>query len=106
MDRIYIDAKDKNIAVRILYGKASGDFLYYDEKTTQKVSKEDAFDAFLKGMFVLMNNEYYKIVHCKPSESGYVFTAYNGTSAVSLKTEGAGEVSMLIEEEIDEEQLD
>lgn len=92
MDRIYIDSKDKNVAVSILYGKSSGDFLYYDEGTTQKVSKDDAFDAFLKGMLVLMNGEYHKIICCKASESGYLMTAHNGTSSVTFKTEGAGEV--------------
>lgn len=88
MNKIYDDAKDKNVAVRILYGKSSGEFLYYDEKTTQKVSKEDAFDAFLKGMLVLMNGEYHKIIHCKLSDSGYVMIAHNGTSAVTFKTDG------------------
>lgn len=106
MDRVYIDAKDKNVAVRILYGKASGDFLYHDETTTQKVSKDDAFEAFLKGMFVVMNGEYHKIIHCKTSETGYVMTAHNGTSAVTFKTEGAGEVSKVTEEDSVEEELE
>lgn len=89
MDTIYIDAKDKNVAVTIVYGKADRDFLYYDDKLTQKITKEDAFELFIKGVLVLMNNEYYKLVHCKVSGSGYVFTAYNGTVAITLKTEGA-----------------
>ena len=96
MDRIYNDAKDKNVAVRVLYGKTSGDFLYYDEGTTQKVSKDDGFDAFLKGVVVLMNNEHHKIIHCKASENGYVMTAHNGTSAVTFKTEGVGEAKKVM----------
>ena len=104
MDRIYIDAKDKNVAVRILYGKTSGDYLYYDEKTTQKVSKDDAFDAFIKGALVLMNGEYHKILQCKPSESGLVMTAHNGTSAVTFKTEGASAAAMnLVSTDVKEE---
>lgn len=106
MDRIFNDAKDKNVAVRILYGKTSGDFLYHDEATTEKVSKEDVLDAFFKGMLVLMNGEYYKIVQCKADESGYVLTGYNGTSTVTFKTDGAAAASTVSELEESEQDLE
>lgn len=48
MNRIFNDAKDKNVAVVVVY-EDSGD-LYYDSGKTQEVPAEDMFDLFAKGV--------------------------------------------------------
>lgn len=56
MNRIFNDAKDKNVAVVVVY-EDSGD-LYYDSDKTQEVPAEDMFDLFAKGVIAFDGTNY------------------------------------------------
>lgn len=59
MNRIFNDAKDKNVAVVVVYEDESSN-LYYDSDMTQEVPADDLFDLFAKGV-VAFDGTNYKI---------------------------------------------
>lgn len=65
MDRIYNDAKDKNVAAVVVYANSSNN-LFYDEAHTaaKKVPAEDCLELFLKGVVCKKGTTYYKAVSC------------------------------------------
>lgn len=56
MNRIFNDAKDKNVAVVVVY-EDSGN-LYYDSDKTQEVDPADMFDLFAKGVVAFDGTAY------------------------------------------------
>ena len=54
MRKVYDDAKDKNVANFVVYGKAADNNVYYEEAYTTQVKQEDLEDAFLKGRLIVM----------------------------------------------------
>lgn len=69
MNRIYDDAKDKNVAVTMAYADADDGNLFADSGKKTKLTKDEVFDLFLKGMIIFLGDEYFKPVTCK-EESG------------------------------------
>lgn len=57
MNRIFNDAKDKNVAVVVVYQNNDGD-LFYDSDKTQEVPAEDMFDLFVKGVVAFDGTTY------------------------------------------------
>lgn len=59
MERIYDDAKDKNVAAVIVYQKASGGALraYKDASKTEAFTSAELKDAFIKGCLVKFEPE-------------------------------------------------
>lgn len=53
MKKIWNDAKDKNVAALVIYGKAADHKLYKDEDMTVQAKEVDVADAFLKGTLVV-----------------------------------------------------
>lgn len=70
MNRIFNDAKDKNVAVVVVY-EDSGD-LYYDSDKTQEVPTEDMFDLFVKGV-IAFDGTSYKAAIGYSEDSGIIF---------------------------------
>lgn len=60
---IYDDAKDKNVAVTVVYANETNE-LFYDAECTVEVPAEDGLDLFVKGVVALKSDEYYKPVSC------------------------------------------
>lgn len=54
MNKKYIDAKDKFVAARFVYGKAADHKLYTDEDMTVLAKEADVVDAFLCGKLVVV----------------------------------------------------
>lgn len=66
MNTIFNDAVDKNVAVRILYASAGDAVLTYDKEGSEKVAtKEDLFNLYLKGIVVVVTDEYFRPVAYK-----------------------------------------
>lgn len=63
MDRIFQDAKDKNVAAVLIYADANKD-LYYDVAGTNAVSADDCLELFSKGVFCLYSGTYYAAKSC------------------------------------------
>lgn len=53
MDRIYDNAKDKNVAKVVIYAADDG-FIYTDAALTRKLTSSELEDAFLKGCVVIV----------------------------------------------------
>ena len=56
MNKIFDDAKDKNVAKFVVYGKAADSKVYYDSAYTTQVTQADLEDAFKKGRLIVMNS--------------------------------------------------
>lgn len=56
MNKIFDDAKDKNVAKFVVYGKAADNKVYYDSAYTTQVTQADLEDAFKKGRLIVMNS--------------------------------------------------
>lgn len=56
MDRVYQNAKDKNVETYILYGKAADGKIYYESTYTTQATQEDMLYAFKRGMLLVNDN--------------------------------------------------
>lgn len=55
MNKVYDDAKDKNVANFVVYAKAADSKVYYEAAYTTQVTQADLEDAFKKGRLIVMN---------------------------------------------------
>lgn len=60
---LFQDARDKNVATRVLYAD-SDNSLFYDEACTQAVPIEDGFNLFVKGVVAFKDGTYYAAKSC------------------------------------------
>ena len=63
MKRIYNDAEDKNVAVRIVYANESN-AIFYDAELTEAVDADDAFNLFAKGVVAKKGTSFYTAKSC------------------------------------------
>lgn len=89
MDKIYQQAKDKNIAAVVIYGKSgeSAPAAYVDAAYTTKFKTSELKDAFLKGAVVQVGADLFLPISFTVSDSiGTVTYAKAGTTAGSAAT--------------------
>ena len=60
---LFQDARDKNVATRVLYADSENN-LFYDEACTQSVPIEDGFNLFVKGVVAFKDGTYYAAKSC------------------------------------------
>ena len=102
MDKIYQQAKDKNVANVLVYigSKASSTNEYYyackDREKTAKMTANELLDAFLKGaMFVFIDDgpdKYTTPTYCHPSNEDTAHTTV-GVNTIAGFITGASLVS-------------
>ena len=63
MDRIFQDAKDKNVAAVLIYADTNKD-LFYDAAFTEAVEAADCLELFSKNVFCLYSGTYYAAKSC------------------------------------------
>ena len=83
MEKLYINSKDTNVAVRKVYVKTDG-YAYADKDCKTKILTEDLHDAFIKGMIIVdaMGNEY-KPTSCLVVSDVATLTYVTADSSVS-----------------------
>lgn len=87
MHRIYNDAKDKNVAITMVYSQADGGYLFSDVQRQRKLTKDEVVDLYMKGVAIeLPGSEFYVPIHLKNSGNGIVVIGYNGTKAITFKS--------------------
>lgn len=59
MDKIYLDANDKNIAAYVVYANSSKE-LFYDSSFETEVPAADCVNLFVKGAVALYSGAYYR----------------------------------------------
>ena len=89
MDRIFNDAKDKNVRATCVYGKTSDTAAYVDSAFTTKFKTSELKEVFLKGAIVLINGMYYAPVNYgEKSGAGYVTYVKADTSTATTAVLG------------------
>lgn len=85
MEVIYMNAGDKNVAVRKVYAKADG-VAYVDSKFKTKLTPDELEDAFCKGLVVVdAAGIMYNPISCKVAEK-VVTVTYATTDSGSATT--------------------
>lgn len=85
MNRIYPDADEKLVATTIVYADADDGNLFEDEKKTVKLTKEQVFNLFIKGMIVFLTDEYFKpVTYKEESGAAKVTCVKDGGSAATM----------------------
>lgn len=82
LTKLYDQAKDRNVASFVVYGKTADKKLYYESKYENQVESDEIIDAFKKGRLVIFDGTNY----LKPVSltAGKCKTVGMGTSAVEL----------------------
>lgn len=85
MDRIFADAKDKNVVGSKIYTKSGSTFGYSDSDCTKKIEADELTDMFIKGAFIIVSGSLYKPVSCVEA-SGIVTLTYVTTDTTTATT--------------------
>lgn len=87
MERIYDQAKDKNVAAIVIYGKGSDGKAYVDAAGTIQYKTSELKDAFLKRAVVQVGADYFiPVSFTVASNVGTVTYAKAGSSAGAAAT--------------------
>lgn len=92
--KIFDDARDKNVANFVVYGKAADSKLYYDltVDTPVQVKQADIEDAFNKGRLIIMNSTT-ALVPLALSGNKVLTASMSGSPAAITGTEWAAEAT-------------
>lgn len=85
MDKIFDQAKDKNVAAIVIYGKGSDGKAYADANGTIQLKTSELKDAFLKRAVIQIGTEYFiPVTFSITSNVGTVkYAKPNSTTATS-----------------------
>ena len=91
MNKIYSDSEEKLVKTVLVYADADEGHLFFDKEKKQKITKDELFNLFLKGVTVFMSDEYFNPTTYKENagagmltvvkDSGDSATLYNFYSA-------------------------
>ena len=87
MVKVYDDAKDKNVAAVIIYGKGSDGKAYVDAEGTTQLKTSELKEAFLKRALIRIGDDYFVPTGFSvASKIGTVTYAKAGSSSGSAAT--------------------
>ena len=87
MDKIFDQAKDKNVAAIVIYGKGSDGKAYADAAGTTQMKTSELKDAFLKRAVISIGTNYFvPVAFAVASDIGTVTYAKAGSGAGSAAT--------------------
>ena len=84
MDKIYMDAKDQNVAANVVYYNGTDLKVFADSKYKNQIAANELFDLCLKGVIVRVGENSYAVPTEFKKESGIV--KLNVTVAGTVKT--------------------
>ena len=84
MDKIYMDAKDQNVAANVVYYNGTDMKVFADSKCKNQIAADELFDLCLKGVIVRVGENSYAVPTEFKMESGIV--KLNVTVAGAVKT--------------------
>lgn len=84
MDKIYMDAKDQNVAANVVYYNGTDLKVFADSKCKNQIAADELFDLCLKGVIVRVGENSYAVPTEFKMESGVV--KLNVTVAGTVKT--------------------
>lgn len=87
MEKIYDQAKDKNVAAIVIYGKGSDGKAYHDAAGTERYKTSELQDAFIKRAVIKIGSDYFIPISFTVAKSiGTVLYAKAGTTDGSAAT--------------------
>ena len=84
MDKIYMDAKDQNVAANVVYYNGTDLKVFADSKCKNQIAADELFDLCLKGVIVRVGENSYAVPTEFKKESGVV--KLNVTIGGTVKT--------------------
>lgn len=84
MDKIYMDAKDQNVAANVVYYNGADLKVFTDSKCKNQIAANELFDLCLKGVIVRVGENSYAVPTEFKKESGVV--KLNVTIGGTVKT--------------------
>ena len=84
MDKIYMDAKDQNVAANVVYYNGTDLKVFADSKCKNQIAADELFDLCLKGVIVRVGENSYAVPTEFKKESGIV--KLNVTIGGTVKT--------------------
>ena len=84
MDKIFMDAKDQNVAANVVYYNGTDLKVFADSKCKNQIAADELFDLCLKGVIVRVGENSYAVPTEFKMESGIV--KLNVTVAGAVKT--------------------
>lgn len=84
MDKIYMDAKDQNVAANVVYYNGTDLKVFADSKCKNQIAANELLDLCLKGVIVRVGENSYAVPTEFKKESGIV--KLNVTVAGTVKT--------------------
>ena len=84
MDKIYMDAKDQNVAANVVYYNGTDLKVFADSKCKNQIAANELFDLCLKGVVVRVGENSYAVPTEFKKESGIV--KLNVTVGGTVKT--------------------
>ena len=72
MDKIYMDAKDQNVAANVVYYNGTDLKVFADSKYKNQIAANELFDLCLKGVIVRVGENSYAVPTEFKKESGIV----------------------------------
>ena len=84
MDKIYMDAKDQNVAANVVYYNGTDLKVFADSKYKNQIAADELFDLCLKGVVVRVGENSYAVPTEFKKESGIV--KLNVTVGGTVKT--------------------
>lgn len=84
MDKIYMDAKDQNVAANVVYYNGTDLKVFTDSKCKNQIAADELFDLCLKGVVVRVGENSYAVPTEFKKESGIV--KLNVTIGGAVKT--------------------
>lgn len=91
MNKVYMNAEEKNVKTVVLYADADDGHLFFDEAKTEKVDKDTLFELYQLGFVVFFNNEYFRPVSYKPDSDAAIVTVVSDTGNYSFYSKEHGE---------------
>lgn len=84
MEKIFNDAKDKNVAASIIYGKSGDTNAYVDSDCKTKMKTSELKEAFLKRAIIVIGNDMFiPVAFAVSSNVGNVTYAKAGSTAAT-----------------------
>lgn len=87
MDKIYMDAKDKNVAVNVVYYNGTDLKVFVDPEYKNQIEADDLWDLCLKGVVVQAGENAYAVPIAFEKDSGGIvklIVAVGSTTKVLL----------------------
>ena len=85
MDKIYMDAKDQNVAANVVYYNGTDLKVFADSKCKNQIPADELFDLCLKGVVVRVGENSYAVKKKKKKDSGGI-VKLNVTIGGTVKT--------------------